>query len=74
MLWVLRSAMPKHAPEKFLDFFLFFFFFFVCVCFFLFCFCFHVCLFVLRFYSPFNPMGSCRAPVSLPNHTFIGQA
>ena len=22
----------------------------------------HVCLFVLRFYGPVNPMGSCRAP------------
>ena len=59
------------------------------------------CLFVLRFYDPVNPMGSCRArsdytttllfvcvevlwpsqpnwvmssAVSLPNHTFTGQA
>ena len=48
-------------------------------------------LFVLRFYGPVNPMGSCRfvcvevlrpsqpngvmsSAVSLPNHTFTGQA
>ena len=30
-------------------------------------------LFLLRFYGPVNPMGSCRA-FSLPNHTFTGQA
>ena len=34
-----------------------------------------VCLFVLRFYGPVKPMGSCRArSVSLPSHTFTGQA
>ena len=33
-----------------------------------------VCLFVLRFHGPVNPMGSCRAQSSLPNHTFTGQA
>ena len=33
----------------------------------------HVCLFVFRFYGPVNPMGSSSA-VSLPNHTFTGQA
>ena len=32
-------------------------------------------VFMLRFYGPVNPMRSCRAPrVSLPNHTFTGQA
>ena len=33
-----------------------------------------VCLFVLRFYGPVNPMGVMSSPVSLPNHTFTGQA
>ena len=33
----------------------------------------YICLFVLRFYGPVNPMGSYRE-VSLPNHTFTGQA
>ena len=33
-----------------------------------------ICLFVLRFYGPVNPMGSCSSAVSLPNHTFTGQA
>ena len=37
-----------------------------------------VCLFVLRFYGPVNPMGSYRArvmssAVSLPNHTLLGR-
>ena len=32
-----------------------------------------LCLFVLQFYGPVNPMGSCRAR-SVPNHTFTGQA
>ena len=31
------------------------------------------CLFVWRFYDPFNQMGSSSA-ASLPNHTFTGQA
>ena len=31
-------------------------------------------IFVLRFYGPVNPMGSCRARSVLPNHTFTGQA
>ena len=31
-------------------------------------------LFVLKFYGPVNPMGSCSSAVSLPNHTFTGQA
>ena len=30
------------------------------------------CLFVLRFYGPVNTMGA--SAVSLPNHTFTGQA
>ena len=33
-----------------------------------------VCLFVLRFYSQVNPMGSCRAQSVLPNHMFTAQA
>ena len=33
----------------------------------------NICLFVLRFYGPLNPMGSCRA-VGLPNHTITRQA
>ena len=32
------------------------------------------CLFVLRFYGPGNPMGVMLSAVSLPNHTFTGQA
>ena len=32
-----------------------------------------LCLFVLRFYGPVNPM-SMSSAVSLPNHTFTGQA
>ena len=32
------------------------------------------CLFVLRFYGPVNPMGVMSSAVSLPNHTFTGQA
>ena len=32
------------------------------------------CLFVLRFYDPVNPMGSCQAWSVLPNYTFTGQA
>ena len=33
------------------------------------------CLFVSRFYSPVNPVGSCRAQsVRLSNHPFTGQA
>ena len=35
--------------------------------------CFWLFFFVLRFYGPVNPMGSCRAQC-LPNHTFTGQA
>ena len=31
-------------------------------------------LFVLRFYGPVNPMGVMSSAVSLPNHTFTGQA
>ena len=59
MLWVLRSAMLKHAPEKFLDFFLFFFFF-VCVFFFiLFLFsCLFVCVEVLQPIQPNGVMSS----------------
>ena len=33
-----------------------------------------VCLFVLRFYSPVNLNGVMSSMVSLPNHTFTGQA
>ena len=32
------------------------------------------CLFVLQFYGPVNPMGSCRARSRLPSHTFTGEA
>ena len=31
-------------------------------------------LFVLRFYSPVNTNGVMSSTVSLPNHTFTGQA
>ena len=31
-------------------------------------------LFVLRFYGPVNPTGVMLSAVSLPNHTFTGQA
>ena len=31
-------------------------------------------LFVLRFYGPVNPIGVMLSMVSLPNHTFTGQA
>ena len=31
-------------------------------------------LFVLRFYGPVNPNGVMSREVSLPNHTFLGQA
>ena len=31
-------------------------------------------LFVLKFYGPVKPMGSCRARSVLPNHIFTGQA
>ena len=30
--------------------------------------------FVLRFYGPVNPNGVMSSVVSLPNHTFTGQA
>ena len=30
-------------------------------------------LFVLRFYGPVNPMGSCQARSVLPNQTLTGQ-
>ena len=33
-----------------------------------------LCLFVLRFYGPFNPNGVMSSAVSLPNHMFTGQA
>ena len=33
-----------------------------------------VCLFVLRFYNPVNSNGVMSSMVSLPNHTFTGQA
>ena len=33
-----------------------------------------VFVFVLRFYGPVNPMGVISRLVSLPNHTFTGQA
>ena len=33
-----------------------------------------VCLFVLRFYGPVNPVGVISKAVSLPNHTLTGQA
>ena len=34
----------------------------------------HRMIFVLGFYGPVNPMGSCQAQSVLPNHTFTGQA
>ena len=36
--------------------------------------CEQVNLFVLRFYGPVNPNGVMSSAVSLPNHTFTGQA
>ena len=33
-----------------------------------------LCVFVLRLYGPVNPTGVMSSAVSLPNHTFTGQA